>query len=194
MAEELGIFGAETGQEPARGQEPEQPPEAKVYTEEEVRALLQSESDRRVTQALRKQQKEYEKKLSLTKLDDDARAGAEKDIQIAELQEQLRAYRMEKVKSDLKTVLSARGLSAELADVIEVGEDVQAAQQRVEALDRLFKKSVQDEVKRRLSAATPKLGQTEPEGITPEQFRKMTIAQQAELYARNPELYKKLTS
>ena len=51
----------------------------KTYTEEEVMALIQSESDRRVTQALSTQQKKYEKQLSLSKLDGDAREKAEKD-------------------------------------------------------------------------------------------------------------------
>ena len=38
-------------------------------TEEEVLALIQSEADKRVNQALKTQQKKYEKQLSLSKLD-----------------------------------------------------------------------------------------------------------------------------
>lgn len=38
---------------------------AKTYTAEEVQKLLQAEADRRVNQALAKQKKDYEKKLSL---------------------------------------------------------------------------------------------------------------------------------
>ena len=41
----------------------------KTYTEEEVLALIQSEADKRVNQALKTQQKKYEKQLSLSKLD-----------------------------------------------------------------------------------------------------------------------------
>lgn len=41
----------------------------KTYTEEEVLALIQSEADKRVNQALKTQQKRYEKQLSLSKLD-----------------------------------------------------------------------------------------------------------------------------
>ena len=47
--------------------------ETKSFTYEEVMALLQSEGDKRVNQALAKQKKEYEKKLSLSKLDGDER-------------------------------------------------------------------------------------------------------------------------
>lgn len=63
--------------------------EAKTYTQEEVLALLQSESDKRVSQALKTQAKKYEKQLSLSKLDGDERAKAEKDNYIAELEEWL---------------------------------------------------------------------------------------------------------
>ena len=52
--------------------------EVKTYTQEEVLALLQSESDKRVTAALKKQQAKYEKQLSLSKLDGDEREKAEK--------------------------------------------------------------------------------------------------------------------
>ena len=38
--------------------------EGKTYTAEEVMALLQSEADKRVTAALKKQQAKYEKQLS----------------------------------------------------------------------------------------------------------------------------------
>ena len=36
----------------------------KTYTEEEVQALLQKEADRRVSSALKKQQKEFETKMA----------------------------------------------------------------------------------------------------------------------------------
>ena len=39
--------------------------ETKTYTQEEVLKLLQSETDKRVSQALKTQQKKYEKQLSL---------------------------------------------------------------------------------------------------------------------------------
>jgi hypothetical protein len=61
--------------------------EAKTYTEEEVKKLLQAETDRRVTQALDKQKKKYEKEISLSQLDEEARNQAEKDMKIAELQD-----------------------------------------------------------------------------------------------------------
>ena len=76
----------------------------KTYSQEEVLKLLQSETDRRVTEALNKQQRKYEKQLSLSKLDGDEREKAEKDNKIAELEEKLAQYEIEKNRSELKSV------------------------------------------------------------------------------------------
>ena len=65
---------------------------SRTYTQEEIDALIQSEADKRVTAALKTQQKKYEKQLSLSKLDGDERAKAEKDNRIAELEEQLAQF------------------------------------------------------------------------------------------------------
>ena len=98
--------------------------EVKTYTQEEVMALLQSEADKRVSAALKKQQKKYEKELSLSKLDGSEREKAEKDNRIAELEEQLAAFTIERNRSELKSVLGARGLNAEFADIINITYDI----------------------------------------------------------------------
>lgn len=101
--------------------------EVKTYTQDEVLALLQSETDKRVSQALKTQQKKYEKQLSLSKLDGEERAKAEKDNRIAELEEQLAQFQVERNKSELKSVLATRGLSAEFADIINITDDIEAS-------------------------------------------------------------------
>lgn len=78
--------------------EAEENQQAKTYTEEEVLALIQSEADKRVNQALKTQQKKYEKQLTLSQLDGEAREKAEKDNKIAELEEKLAAFQIEKNK------------------------------------------------------------------------------------------------
>ena len=80
--------------------------ETKTYTQEEVLKLLQSETDKRVSQALKTQQKKYEKQLSLSKLDGEERAKAEKDNEIAELKEKLAAFRA-KLAADAEAGVAA---------------------------------------------------------------------------------------
>ena len=165
--------------------------EVKTYTQEEVLKLLQSETDKRVSQALKTQQKKYEKQLSLSKLDGDERAKAEKDNRIAELEEQLAQFQIERNKSELKSVLSSRGLSAEFADIIAINDDIEASQANIDKLDKLFKAAVKAEVEKRLAGNAPKGNGGAPTEITKEAARKMSMA---ELSALSPEQLEKLFS
>lgn len=166
--------------------------ETKTYTQDEVLKLLQSETDKRVSQALKTQQKKYEKQLSLSKLDGDERAKAEKDNRIAELEEQLAQFQIERNRSELKSVLSSRGLSAEFADIISINDDIEASQANIDKLDKLFKTAVKAEVERRLAGTTPKGNGAAPAEITKESAKKMSMAELNKLAQTEPELFNKL--
>lgn len=170
----------------------EQQEQAKTYTQEEVYALLQSETDKRVSQALKTQQKKYEKQLSLSKLDGSEREKAEKDNRIAELEEMLAQFQIEKNRSELKSVLSSRGLSAEFADIISITDDIEQAQANIERLDKLFKMAVKAEVEKRLAGNAPKGNNTSPAEITKDNIKKMSMAELNRLAVEQPELFKKL--
>lgn len=166
--------------------------QAKTFTQEEVLALIQSESDKRVTQALKTERKKYEKQLSLSKLDGAERESAEKDAKIAELQERLAEFEIERNRSELKSVLSSRGLSAEFADIIAINDDIEASQANIDKLDRLFKAAVKAEVEKRLAGNAPKGNGAVPAEITKEAAQKMSMAELNALAKSNPELFKKL--
>ena len=166
--------------------------EQETYTKGELLALIQSESDRRVTQALDTQRKKYEKQLSLSKLDGEEREKAEKDSRIAELEEQLAAFQIEKNKSELKSVLSSRGLSAEFADILSISDDIAASQANIDKLDKLFKAAVKAEVEKRLAGNTPPGGKNGDKEITKETAKKMSMAELNELASTNPELFAQL--
>lgn len=185
--ENLENIDVETGAEGAQEQE------AKTYTQEEVLALLQSETDKRVTAALKTQQKKFDKQLSLSKLDGSEREKAEKDNRIAELEELVAQMNTERNKSELKSVLSTRGLSAEFADIISITDDIEASQANIDKLDRLFKAAVKAEVERRLAGNSPRgnVG-AKAEEITKETAKKMSMAELNALSKNNPELFNKL--
>lgn len=167
----------------------------KTYTQEEVLKLLQSETDKRVSAALKTQQKKYEKQLSLSKLDGSEREKAEKDAEIAELKEQLAAFQIERNRSELKSVLSSRGLSAEFADIISINDDIETSQANIDRLDRLFKAAVKAEVEKRLAGNTPKgNGASLPQTITREVASKMSVADLQKLKKEQPEVYNRLFS
>ena len=175
--------------------------ESKTYTAEEVDALLQSESDRRVTSALQKKEREIaalkkqiENEKTLSQLDEESRATAEKDMKIAELENQLKDFQLAQTKNEVMKVLGARGLSAEFADMLAIGTDTEEAQQMIDAFDKLFKKEVAREVKARLAetSAVPQIADAMSGKMTREQFNKLSIAEQQAMFDSDPELVKNL--
>lgn len=166
--------------------------ETKTYTQEEVLKLIQSETDKRVNQALATQKKKFDKQLSLSKLDDDERAKAEKDNRIAELEEMITQMNIANNKSELKSVLSSRGLSAEFADIINITDDIEASQANIDALDKLFKAAVKAEVEKRLAGNAPKGNGGSTAELTKESAKKLSMAEMNELSRTNPELFAKL--
>ena len=175
--------------------------EAKTYTAEEVDALLQSEADRRVTSAMKKKEREIaalkkqiENEKTLSQLDEESRATAEKDMKVAELEGQLKDFQMAQTKNEVMKVLNARGLSAEFADMLAIGTDTEEAQQMIDSFDKLFKKEVAREVKARLAetSAVPQIADAMSGKMTREQFNKLSIAEQQAMYNSDPELVKNL--
>lgn len=167
--------------------------EAATYTKEEVLALIQSESDKRVAQALKTQQRKFEQKLSLSQLDGDEREKAEKDQKIKELEEQLAEFQIEKNRSELKSVLSSRGLSAEFADILAISDDIEAAQANIDKLDKLFKAAVKAEVEKRIGGDVPNgNGGGSKAPMTKEEFLKLPMAEMQRLLDGNPTYYNNL--
>ena len=191
MAEENIDINVNENQDPDNNEGME--PEAATYTKEEVLALIQSESDKRVAQALKTQQRKFEQKLSLSKLDGDEREKAEKDQKIKELEEQLAEFQIEKNRSELKSVLSSRGLSAEFADILAISDDIEAAQANIDKLDKLFKAAVKSEVEKRIGGDVPNgNGGGSKAPMTKEEFLKLPMAEMQRLLDGNPTYYNNL--
>lgn len=180
----------------------DEPDEAKedkeTYTKEELLQLLQSETDKRVQQALKTQQKKYEKELnkqkSLAGLDEEARAKAAAQQRITDLEEELGKYRLMATKAEITKVLSNRGLDPNLVDFVVTTDDTEECMQKIETLEGIFKKMVKSEVNQRLKSPVPKAAVNQKENVlTQEAFRKMSLAEQQQLYRANEELYHELT-
>lgn len=171
----------------------------KTYSEAEVTKLLQSEADKRVQQALKTQAAKYEKRLaqekSLSALDEESRVKAEKDIEIEELRAKVKEYAIIENKNEIMKTLSARSLPTQFADFIEIGDDITEAQAKIEAFDKLFKRTVDAEVKKRLgeTAGSPIASNIASGTVTKEQFMKMGLAERSQLYNHDPELYNELS-
>ena len=113
-------------------------------------------------------------------------------MRIQELQEKLAAFEIEKNRSELKSILASRGLSAQFADLIQITDDMDESQQRIDTLDKLFKAAVADEVKKRLATSSPVVGTGDNNTMTKDKFHSLSLSERNRLYTTNPELYNKL--
>lgn len=162
-----------------------------TYTADEVLKLIQSEADKRVAQALAKQKRDYDKRMSMSNLGEHERAIAEKDDEIAGLKEQIAELAQFKTRHAVMTELTARGLDPTLADVIALTDDEAEMKTRLDAFERAWRETQQRSVKAQLSGNAPAKGSASV--MTRDAFRKMPLAKQQEMYKNDPETYKKMT-
>lgn len=170
---------------------------AKTYTEAEVQELLQKESDRRVSEAMKKAERKTQAKIKeaekLAKMNDEERFQHELEAREKAIEEKERQLALAENKAQASSILAEKGLSAKLVDMV-VAEDADTMMDNINLLDSAFKASVKAEVEKRLSSTTPKKNLSIDGTINKEQFRKMPLSQQAEIYKNNPELYQSLRS
>ena len=168
----------------------------KTYTESEVQALLQREGDRRVSNALKKQQKEFETKQveaeKLRAMDENQRKEYEYSQKLQELEQREREFTIAQNKLEATKVLANRELPIEFVEYV-VAEDADTMLENINTFERAFKAAVADAVAKKIASPAPKNGSVKQTGMTKEEFKKLSVAQQSELYRTNPELYRQMT-
>ena len=137
MADELNNQGSvDTSTEINAGDNVE-----KTYTEAEVQALLQQEADRRVSSALKKQQKQFESKMEeaekLRTMDDNQRKEYEYQQKVQELERREHEFTITQNKLEATKVLSARGLPVEFVDYI-VADDAETMMENINTFEKMF--------------------------------------------------------
>lgn len=167
----------------------------KTYTEAEVQALLQQEADRRVSSALKKQQKEFETKMAeaekLKSMDESQRREYEYNQRLQQLEQKEHEFAVAQNKLEATKILANRGLPIEFVDYI-VADEAETMMENINTFDKLFKAAVADEVSKKIASPSPKTGQVQQKGLTKDDFRNLSISQRSQLYQSNPELYNQL--
>lgn len=171
--------------------------EAKTYSQEEFDKALQSEVDRRITQAMEKANRKADARVKeaekLAKMNEQQRYEYELESREKAIAEKEKQLALAENKAMAASILSDRGISAKLVDFV-VAEDADTMQANIQLLEDEFKHSVKLEVEKRLATQTPKKNLPPDAAITKESFSKMKLTEQAQLFNTNPELYKQLTS
>ena len=169
--------------------------ETKTYTQEEVDKLLQSEVDRRITSALKKQAKNNEAKIKeaqkLAQMNESEKFQYELEQREKAIAEKEKALALAENKNEASKILADKGLSLSLVDFV-IAEDAETMNSNIRLLEKAFKDSVKREVEKRLGSSAPKKNLPPDETITKEQAKKMGIRERQQLLMNNPELYAQL--
>lgn len=166
-----------------------------TFTIEEVQKMIQSETDKRVTQALKtaelknnKKIKEAEKLATMSATEKYEYELQQREQAIADKERELT---LAENKAAAASILADKGISATLVDLV-VTDDADTMHENIDKLDKAFKASVKAEVEKRLASNSPK-SSISNDTITKESFSKMSLKDAQNLYKTNPELYKKLS-
>ena len=169
--------------------------ETKTYTQEEVDKMLQSEVDRRITSALKKQAKSNEAKIKeaqkLAQMNESEKFQYELEQREKAIAEKEKALALAENKNIASQILADKGLSLSLVDFV-IAEDAETMNSNIRLLEKAFKDSVKREVEKRLGSSAPKKNLPPDETITKEQAKKMGIRERQQLLMNNPELYNQL--
>ena len=169
--------------------------ETKTYTQEEVDKMLQSEVDRRITSALKKQAKSNEAKIKeaqkLAQMNESEKFQYELEQSEKAIEEKEKALALAENKNEASKILADKGLSLSLVDFV-IAEDAETMNSNIRLLEKAFKDSVKREVEKRLGSSAPKKNLPPDETITKEQAKKMGIRERQQLLMNNPELYNQL--
>lgn len=169
--------------------------ETKTYTQEEVDKMLQSEVDRRITSALKKQAKSNEAKIKeaqkLAQMNESEKFQYELEQREKAIEEKEKALALAENKNEASKILADKGLSLDLVDFV-IAEDAETMNSNIRLLEKAFKDSVKREVEKRLGSSAPKKNLPPDETITKEQAKKMGIRERQQLLMNNPELFAQL--
>lgn len=169
--------------------------ETKTYTQEEVNMLLQRESDRRVSEALKKAEKKNAEKVKeaqkLAQMNENEKFQYELEQREKAIAEKEKALALAENKNIASKILADKGLSLDLVDFV-IAEDAETMNSNIRLLDKAFKDSVKREVEKRLGSSAPKKNLPPDETITKEKAKKMSIIERQNLLINNPDLYNQL--
>lgn len=160
-----------------------------VLTEKELQSMI----DKRVSQALATQKKKLDEAYRLANMTAEEKREHEYNERLKALEAREAELAKRELMAELTKQLSEKNLPIESAEFL-LGVDADTTNQNLKAFEKMFNKAVSARVAQCLGGNVPQASTNETSAITKEQFRKMSLAQQAQLYRENPELYNQLTA
>lgn len=175
----------------------------KTYTQAELDKMLQSETDKRVTEALKTAQekwsKEYAEKLEnekkeaerIAKLSAEEREKAKFDKERKAFEDERAQFERDRLEMQVAKELANEGLDTAFASIL-MGADADSSMENIKTFKASFNKAVEAAVKARLAGKAPESGSGNCLTVNPFSKEGYNLTKQAELYRTNRELYNEL--
>ena len=162
-----------------------------TFTQAELDALLQKEGDRRVSQALKKQEGKVKEAQKLAKMTTEEQYQYQLEQREKAIEEKERQLALAENKAEASKILADKGLDIALVDFV-VAEDAETMSANIKALEKAFKASVKREVEARLAGSTPKKNFAENEQMTKKDLMKMSVRDLQLFKNQNPDVFAQL--
>lgn len=107
----------------------------KTYTEDEVARMIQAEADKRVNQALQKQQKKFDEAQKLSQMNADEKRDYEYNQRLAELEKKEQALQKREMEAEISRLLAERNLPVAAGKFL-VTLDAETAKANVDAFEK----------------------------------------------------------
>ena len=158
----------------------------------EVKTFTQEELDK----ILNKKFAQWQKKTEEAKAEAERKAKLTEAEKLAEERKEFEAmkkqFEYEQRVNSTSKVLASNNLPIEFADFL-IAENDEATTQRVDLFKNAFNEALEKALNERLRGSVPKVSTGKALEISKEEFKKMSLAKQAELKLTKPNLYKELT-
>lgn len=168
----------------------------KTYTQEEVDALVQSEADKRVNQALQRKEREINRKLTeaekLAKMSEEDQLRYKLDQKEKELAAKESEFALKENKIEAMKVLSERNLPTELVEFV-LTDDAETMLENITTMEKIIKNVVNAEVKSKIQGQSPRTGSGDGNKVlTHEEFMRLPMVEKNRIYKEDKDLYNKL--
>lgn len=164
----------------------------KTFSQEEVNKMIQSEADRRVNEALNKERRKNDEAYKLQNMSTEEKAAYEYNQKLSELESREKALAQKELIAEVTKQIGEKGLPIEAAQFL-VTDSAESTKENITVFEKMFNTAIKEEVSKRIATGAPKGAAVSNGAMTKEQFQKMTLSQQANIYKTNPEIYKVLT-
>lgn len=174
----LQLFAESEDVDTSENQESEQQEEKVTYTQEEFDKQLQSEADKRVTEALKtakaKWESDYKDKLKkekdeaarLAKMSAEDRAKEEFEKQKQDFEAERKQFERDRLELQVKKDLNEQGLNESFSSFL-IGKDADSSLANIKSFKSAWDKALSEAVKEKLKGEPPKAspGQNESQDV-----------------------------